>query len=358
MKKETSPFGFDEIAEKFFDTVFLSQKSLLLITASELDIFTIIGEDYKTAEEVAEQIPADPRKISRLLNALVANGFLKKSGLKYSNTKETYAYLVRGNSNFIGNLKPYKKIIQRWLELTSVLKNNDDNYPSNLFTSEELENFLNLMNWRISRQAPEILSKVDLKRVTRVLDLGCGSGTLGMEVLKYNINVELTLLDLGCGSGTLGMEVLKYNINVELTLFDLPEVAEHTKKFVERKGFNDFVKVVAGDLFQDDIGKDYDLVIVSNLLRFYSFRQCLSILNKVFNALKNKGKILINETLFNNDRTQPVFATMQSIDLLLLTPNGDLLTETEVILLLKEAWFSNIVKYETSFGSTVFIGEK
>ncbi len=333
MKKETSPFGFDEIAEKFFDTVFLSQKSLLLITASELDIFTIIGEDYKTAEEVAEQIPADPRKISRLLNALVANGFLKKSGLKYSNTKETYAYLVRGNSNFIGNLKPYKKIIQRWLELTSVLKNNDDNYPSNLFTSEELENFLNLMNWRISRQAPEILSKVDLKRVTRVLDLGCGSGTLGMEVLKYNINVELTL-------------------------FDLPEVAEHTKKFVERKGFNDFVKVVAGDLFQDDIGKDYDLVIVSNLLRFYSFRQCLSILNKVFNALKNKGKILINETLFNNDRTQPVFATMQSIDLLLLTPNGDLLTETEVILLLKEAWFSNIVKYETSFGSTVFIGEK
>jgi cyclopropane fatty-acyl-phospholipid synthase-like methyltransferase len=189
------------------------------------------------------------------------------------------------------------------------------------------------MNWRANRQAPELVRFLDLSKVMKALDFGCGSGSFGLELLKHNINIELVL-------------------------FDFHEIIPFTEKFVERKGFAGLPKILGGNLLTGDIGKDYDLVIVSNVLRYFSFKNCLKILNKIFDALKRKGKIVVQEFLIDNDRTSPVFATFESLRLLLLTEDGDLLTETEILLLLKEAWFSDIKIHQTSYGSTLFIGEK
>lgn len=335
MGKEPTPFSFDPVAEKFFSTALSYQASVIFLTACELDIFTTIGDDFKTAEEIANDIGVSHRSLSRLLNALVANGFLRKSGLKYLNTKETLEYLVKGSPNYIGNFKPFKTFIRHWLELPDIIRKDQrrKSFTYNDLDSAEIEALLGLMNWRANRQAPEFIKYLDLSKVIRVLDLGCGSGTLGMEILKYNINIDLTL-------------------------FDYPQIIPFTGKFIERKGFSGFVKTMSGNFLTDEIGSNYDLVIVSNVLRLYSFRDSLRILNKVFDALRTKGKVVIQESLFNGDRTSPLFATMQSLDLLLFTPEGDLYTETEIILLLKEAWFSEIRKHETSYGSTIFIGEK
>lgn len=335
MKKEPTPFSFDPIAEKFFSTSLSYQLSVIFLTACELDIFTAIGDDFKTAEEIANDIEASPRALRRLLNALVANGFLRRSGLKYLNTKETLEYLVKGSPNYIGSFKPFKTFIRHWLELPEIIRNNQRRKTFAFYDldSSDIESMLGLMNWRTNRQAPEFIKYIDLSKVIRVLDLGCGPGTLGMEILKYNINIDLTL-------------------------FDYPRIIPLTEKFIERKGFNGFVKTMAGDFLVDEIGNNYDLVIVSNVLRLYSFRDSLRILNKVFDALRTKGKVVVQESLFDSDRVSPLFATMQSLDLLLFTAEGDLYTETEIILLLKEAWFSNIHKHETSYGSTIFIGEK
>ncbi len=335
MNKESTPFSFDPIAEKFFATSVSYQASLVFLTACELDIFTIIGDEFKTAEEIANGIGVPSRGLTRLLNALVANGYLRKSGLKYLNTKESLEYLVKGSPNYIGNFKPFKAFIRHWLNLPEVIHKGSPrkSVTYNDLDASEIEAMLGLMNWRANRQAPEFIKNLDLSKVIRVLDLGCGSGTLGMEILKYNINIDLTL-------------------------FDYPQIIQFTEKFIERKGFNGFVRTMPGDFLTDNIGDNYDLVIVSNVLRLYSFRNSLKILNKVFDALRRKGKVVVQESLFDNDRTSPLFATMQSLDLLLFTSEGDLYTETEIILLLKEAWFSNIQKHTTSYGSTIFIGEK
>ncbi len=335
MKKEPTPYSFDPVAENFLQLALNFEGSLTFLGAVELDIFTAIGDDFKTADEVAEKIGASKRGVQRLLNSLVAMGLLQKFGQKYGNTSDVKEYLVRGAPNYIGDFRALRFLLKTWQNFKDCIINGKPTPSVKLsdLTPEDIEGLLFLMNWRANRQAPEFVRFLDLSKVMKALDFGCGSGSFGLELLKQNINIELVL-------------------------FDFPEIVPFTEKFVERKGFTGFPKIISGNLLTADIGKDYDLVIVSNVLRYFSFKNCLKILNKIFDALKRKGKIVVQETLIDNERTSPSFATFESLRLLLLTEEGDLLTETEMLLLLKEAWFSDIKIHKTSYGSIVFIGEK
>ena len=58
------------------------QKSRVLLTAFELDIFTVLHKSSKTSEQVAKKIKTDVRATDRLMNALSAMGFLEKKNQK------------------------------------------------------------------------------------------------------------------------------------------------------------------------------------------------------------------------------------------------------------------------------------
>lgn len=335
MKTEPTPFSFDPIAEGFFERATQYQTSIVFLTAIEIDVFNAIAMDSLSAEEIAKVLGVPEQGLLRLLNALVALKLLRKDGSKYSNTTEGLYYLIRGSPNYIGNLKFFRVMFERWINLTKIIKEGEttDRFHFEELSPDDIESILNFMNWRANRQAPEFVKYLDLSKVMRVLDLGCGPGTFGMEILKYNINIELTL-------------------------FDLPQVIEYTEKFIERKGFNGFVQTRKGDFLKDDIGNNYDLVIISNVLRLYPLRDVLKILNKVFDSLKRRGKVVIQEVLVETNRVAPTFAALQSLELFLIDGNGDLFTEPELTWLLKESWFSDLQKFSTTFGTTIFIGTK
>jgi hypothetical protein len=62
------------------------QKSRIFLTACEMDVFTVLGDEEKSSKEISDAISADHRGTDRLLNALCALKVLKKSGDKYKNT--------------------------------------------------------------------------------------------------------------------------------------------------------------------------------------------------------------------------------------------------------------------------------
>ncbi|MGQ9819253.1 MAG: methyltransferase [Candidatus Kapaibacteriales bacterium] len=335
MKKESTPFSFDPIAESYIERATLYQNSIAFLSATELDLFNVIGYESLTADGIAHKLGIPISGLTRLLNVLVALNFLRKDGAHYSNNATGLNYLVRGSPNYIGNFRLFRIVFEKWLNLTKSIKDGKppESFDLRKLPAEDIDSILSFMNWRANRQAPEFIKFLDLSRVMHVLDLGCGPGTFGMEILKYNINIDLTL-------------------------FDYPEIIEYTRKFIERKGFNGLVHTIEGDFLKDDIGKNYDMVIISNVLRLYSFNDCLRILNKAFDSLKHKGKVVVQELLLDTTRISPSFSALHSLELFLTTSNGDLLTEPEVTLLLKEAWFSDIQKFITNYGTTIFIGTK
>jgi predicted O-methyltransferase YrrM len=335
MRKDKTIFKYDELINQVLDQSIAFTKSRVLLTAYELDIFTILGDSPKTADDVAQIVNGDRNGITRLMNALVALELLEKNGAKYRNNKAAYSLLVKGNPNYMANLKYMTYIWKNWDNLTeSVMTGTARNskYVSE-FEHEELVDYIAAENWRANLQAPEVIKLSKLENVERVLDLGCASGAFGMEVLKQMPNVNLTL-------------------------FDFPNVIEITNEYVEKKGLSERVQTIGGDMFDDDFGTGYDVVILSNVVRSYSLMDSMIILRRVFDSLVKGGKVIIHEFLLEEARDKPEFSALLSLNMLVSSNRGDVLTETDTWLILKESMFSDIKRDETSFGSFVIIGQK
>ena len=78
------------------------QKSRILLTGFELDIFTSIEKSGKTSKQIANNLHLDERACERLLNALVSLGFLSKHNQHFYNTTESYTFLSKKSANYFG----------------------------------------------------------------------------------------------------------------------------------------------------------------------------------------------------------------------------------------------------------------
>ena len=71
-------------------------QSCTLHAGVKLDLFTILGEERLTGEEMARRIGGDVRGTSTLLNALTAMGVLSKASGAFSNTPLSRACFLPG----------------------------------------------------------------------------------------------------------------------------------------------------------------------------------------------------------------------------------------------------------------------
>ena len=85
------------------DLLHSASKALILKTAIELDVFTVIHNGYNSLGSISEATQCSKRGISALLNALCPLGFLAKSGDKYALTPTSDAFLVRAKSTYYGD---------------------------------------------------------------------------------------------------------------------------------------------------------------------------------------------------------------------------------------------------------------
>ncbi len=98
------------------------QQSRILLTAVELDVFSLVDKKMLGSSDIAEKIKVDPRATDRLMNALVALGFLCKVRGKFYNSVNASQYLVKGKPEFMGGLYHSLGLWQTWSTLTDAVK--------------------------------------------------------------------------------------------------------------------------------------------------------------------------------------------------------------------------------------------
>jgi hypothetical protein len=161
------------------------QKSRILLTAYELDIFTMIGENSHNAETISKALNLDQNATKRLLNALVALKFLVKNNENYSNTKDSLMFLSKSSPAYLAGLMHTNHLYNTWNHLTDVVKTGKAAHDKEINDRGEewLEAFIQAMHDRGKKQAHDQISEIDLKGVESILDIGGGSGCYSMAFL-------------------------------------------------------------------------------------------------------------------------------------------------------------------------------
>jgi len=311
------------------------QKSRILLSGIELDIFTNIDEAGTTGEQVAARLQLDNNACERLLNALVSLGFLAKKDHLFFNTDESSAFLSKKSPGYMGGLMHTNHLWKTWSNLTQVVRTGipAHNEEINDRGDEWLNAFINAMHDRAKKQSPKQLAGIDLSGINSILDVGGGSGAFSMEFISRKPEIEVTV-------------------------FDLPHVVPITKKFIDKEGFTDRIKTCTGDYTTDDLPKGFDLVFLSAVIHSNSLEVNRSLIKKCFNALNMNGRIIIQDWIMNDDRTQPASGAIFSINMLVGTEAGSTFTEKEVTDALNDAGFKNISRHEFESGLSQVVAHK
>ena len=311
------------------------QKSRILLSGFELDIFTNVDESGTTNKQIANNLHLDEHACERLMNALVSLGFLEKQNQLFFNTADSFAFLSKKSSDYLGGLMHSNHLWNTWSNLTQVIKTGNSAHSSEINERGEewLFPFINAMHDRAKKQAPEQLANIDLSEIKSTLDIGGGSGAYSMEFVSKKPDIEAIV-------------------------FDLPNVIPITKKFIEKEGFSDKIKTYAGDYTTDDLPVGFDLVFLSAIIHSNSPEINQSLITKCFNSLNKNGRIVIQDWIMNNDRTQPTAGAIFAINMLVGTEAGDCFTEQEVTEMLTDGGFKNISRIEFESGLSQMIAKK
>jgi ubiquinone/menaquinone biosynthesis C-methylase UbiE len=320
----SSPEDIERMAAAF-------KKSRILLSAFELNLFTVLGRQKRTSDEVAEELGTNPRTTDRLLNALCALGLIRKNDGYFSNTEAAARFLVKGEQEYMSGLTHTAHLWRTWSTMTDAIKTGGRVTDASMKEEDPswTPAFIEAMNYRAVKVAEELVSRLDLTNVKQVLDVGGGSGAYAIAFVKDRPDSAATV-------------------------FDLPGVIPLTKQYIEESGMANRISTVTGDYHKDDLGAGFDLVFLSAIIHSNSPDQNRALIEKGAKALNPGGHIIIQDFIVNEDRTGPLFGVLFALNMIVGTEAGDTYTESEVETWLMQTGFTNITS-TTGFGPTTLI---
>jgi SAM-dependent methyltransferase len=299
------------------------------------DVFSKIGSERLSAEELARRVNGSVDGVERLLNALTALGLLEKSKGYFSCSPSVRALLAKDSAAYIGHIiLHHHHLMESWARLDqSVSTGRPIRERSAVGREEWRESFLMGMFNMAMALAPRIADAIDLSSRSRLLDLGGGPGT-------YAIHFCLK------------------NPGIEASVFDLPTTRPFAEKTIARFNLSSRITFTPGDYHSDDIPGRYDVAWLSHILHAEGPEACQNIIRKAVSALEPGGTIIIHEFILNDAQDGPLFPALFSLNMLLGTEAGRAYSESELSDMLATAGIRNIrrIPVQTPNDSGIIIG--
>jgi ubiquinone/menaquinone biosynthesis C-methylase UbiE len=314
-RSEASPF-------RLFQAINGFQLTEAISTAIELDIFTAIAAGHTNADALAKQCGIAERGARILCDFLVVNGFLRKSEHRYSLSEDSAMFLDRKSPAYMGSCTKFlltDEIRRTFSDLTNAVRHGGCQHTY--------------------AHAPESPVWVEFARSMAPMMMMASQGLA--EIVVGKETRSLKVLDIAAGHGLFGIAVLRANPKAEVTAVDWNSVLEVARENAKKFEVLDRYKILAGSIFDVDIGAGYDLILVPNFLHHFDEPTNEELLQKLHRALKPGGRVATLEFVPNEDRVTPAMPAAFALIMLAETPAGDAYTRSELEDMFNRAGFSH-----------------
>ena len=277
--------------------------SKTMFTAASLGIFDLLPA---TAGSLAQNLKLNVDALERLLDGNVGLGLLEKRGAAYYNQPVAEVYLRKDSPHSLIGYVLYsdRALYSMWGHLDDAVREGTNRWQQTfnsqgaIFdhffrTEEDVRTFAMAMHGFGVRSSPEVVGAFDLARFHRLVDLGGATGHLTIAACEA------------------------YPV-LHGVVFDLDRVIPIARTFVAQSSAAGRITCVPGDFFQDDLPPG-DLYAVGRILHDWSEPKIEVLLRRIFAALPEGGGLLIAERLLDDDKSGPVSALMQSLNMLICT---------------------------------------
>jgi hypothetical protein len=284
---------------------FMGSKALL--SAVELELFTRLGGDALTGDELREKFGLDARAVPDFPDTLVALGLLDRDGdgaeARYRNTEDTAVFLDKNSPAYIGGILEMAnaRLYAFWGDLTDGLrtgrpqneiKHSGKPMFDELYSEpERLEQFMNAM-------------------------AGISMGPFMALAETVDFSGYQTLCDIGGATGQLSMIVARRHPHMRCTSFDLPVVEPIAQRAIEAAGMSDRVKTAAGDFFAEPL-PNADVITMGLVLHDWNLDRKMHLVKAAYDALPEGGAFIAIENIIDDARRENAFGLLMSLNMLL-----------------------------------------
>jgi precorrin-6B methylase 2 len=286
--------------------------SKTLLSAVELELFTQLGEDARTGDDLGAALDLHPRSRCDFLDALVALGLLARDGegpdALYRNTPEGALFLDKRSPAYVGGLLEManERLYGFWGSLTEALHTG---LPQN----------------EIKSGAPGLFENVyaDPDRLEVFLDgmQGAQLGAFSALCATVDLSGHSRFCDIGGANGTLAAMVATTNPHLTGVSFDLPPVAPVALANFGRHGVADRIDAASGDFFVDDFPRA-DVYFMGNILHDWDEAQKQLLIEKAYAGLPSGGMLVVIENVIDDERRANAFGLLMSLNMLIEVPGG------------------------------------
>jgi len=284
---------------------FWSSKTLL--SAVELQLFTQIGAEAMTGEEIGERLGLHPRTIYDFLDTLVALRFLQRDGDgregRYRNTPETATFLNKRSPAYIGGILEMfnERLYRFWGDLTVALQTGE---PQNEIKHTGKPMFEELYS--------------DPARLEQFMAAMQGMSLGGFHALAetFDFSKYETVCDIGGATGQLCTILAERHPHLRCISYDLPVVAPIAKKAIAAAGLADRVATASGDFLTDSLPRA-DVITMSLILHDWNLDRKMHLIRSAYDALPEGGAFIVIENLIDDARRENAFGLMMSLNMLI-----------------------------------------
>lgn len=304
------------------------RRSKTMFAAANLGLFDLLAESPLTGAEIASRLKTHPDATQRLLEGCVGLQLLVRQGDRFANSAASDAYLRKSSDRAITGYVLYSNdvLYQLWGHLEDAIREGTPRWeqtfgwPGPIFehffsTPEKMRTFTMGMHGLGVSTSPDVARAFDLSRFH-------------------------TMVDLGAATGHLVIAACEAWPELHGVVFDMEKITVLAREFVEKSPARDRITLHAGDFFSDEL-PPADLYALGRILHDWPAEKIRLLLRKIWERLPAGGGVLIAEKLLQEDRSGPVGAQMQSLNMLICT-EGKERSLSEYTALLTEAGFTTV----------------
>ena len=281
--------------------------SKVLLSAVELELFTQLGSETFTGEEIGDRLGLHPRAIWDFLDGLVALGLLDREGdgraAHYRNTQDTAVFLDKNSPQYIGGVLEMfnARLFRYWADLTDALKTGE---PQNEVKHTGQPMFDELY--------------ADPARLEQFMGAmtGISLGNFHALAEKFDFSRYKTLCDVGGATAQLSLIVAARHPHLRCTSFDLPVVEPIANKTIAAAGLAERVATASGDFFTDPM-PNADVITMGMILHDWNLERKMQLITAAYGALPEGGAFVVVENFIDDARRQNVFGLMMSLNMLI-----------------------------------------
>lgn len=309
--------------------------------AVKLGVFDELNGAPLTAKALANKIGTNERATKILLETLEAFGYVRRVNDEFANAPMTTKWMLKGpKGSFSSFFSLWRELFEFWSQHEEeamrdgkpkvMLYDWFNQHPETwrLFHAEEV--------WYARQFADEIVAKLKVPAgARRALDVGGGHGLYSVALSRRYPNISSTVLDQ-------------------------PLPLEYTREMIASEKMGGRVSTQPGNFMTDDLGRDYDIVLLFNIIHGFLPETNRELIRRTASALRPGGLLVVLDQMVEGEFGSIVKASNRLWGLTyLILLGGQVYSTDEVKGWLETSGFAGIrrVNLRTA-GSSLVIGKK